>query len=115
MASLLQRLDRTIIQVAADLNKARDERRIQDAERFDKELYRRLTTEYAPVSTPIPRNAQEKYELLRSLMERWREVRGRGTDFYKTLEQEYRHIFELIRTDFHDPDEQLIVDLGLEE
>jgi hypothetical protein len=63
----------------------------------------------------MPSNAQEKYELLASVMQRWRDIGGRATEFYSVLEREYRNVFELVSFRFDDPDQQLMEDLGLED
>ena len=63
----------------------------------------------------MPSNAQEKYDILRELMQRWRDIGARATEFYRVLEREYRNVFELGSFRFDDPDQQLIEDLGLED
>ena len=84
-----------------------------DTEMYEDELYRKLLSQYA--STDImPTSVQEKYELLRDLLQRWREWGARGTTFYTALQQEYDKVFELVSFEFDDPAQQRIVDLGLQ-
>ena len=71
-------------------------------------------THYASTDT-MPSNAQEKYDILRELMQRWRDIGARATEFYRVLEQEYRNVFEPVSFRFDDPDQQLIEGLGLED
>ena len=107
-----RRLDRLLEDIVEDLTKARSERRRADAERYENEFYRKLVSQYA--STDImPASVQEKYELLRDLLQRWREWGARGTAFYNALEQEYDKVFERVSFEFDEPAQQRIVDLGL--
>ena len=71
-------------------------------------------THYASTDA-TPSNAQEKYDILRELMQCWRDIGARATEFYRVLEREYPNVFELASFRFDDPDQQLIEDLGLEE
>ena len=83
-----------------------------DAEMCEDELYRKLVSQHA--STDImPTSVQEKYEVLRDLLQRWREWGARGTAFYNAIEQEYRNVFERVSFEFDDPAQQMTVDLGL--
>ena len=78
---------------------------------YEDELYRKLVSQYA--SADIMPSVQEKYELLRDLLQRWREWGARGTTFYNALEQEYRNVFERVSFEFDDPAQQMTVDLDL--
>ena len=62
----------------------------------------------------MPGSAQDKYEMLRDLIQHWRDTGARGTTFYNALEQEYRHVFERVSFEFDDPAQQMAVDLGLQ-
>ena len=84
-----------------------------DAEMYEDELYRKLVSQYASADI-MPTSVQEKYELLRDLLQRWREWGARGTAFYTALEQEYRNVFERVSFEFDDPAQQMTVDLGLQ-
>ena len=71
-----------------------------------------MVSQYA--STDImPTSVQELYELLRDLLQCWREWGARGTAFYNALEQEYRNVFERVSFEFDDLAQQLTVDLDL--
>ena len=101
---------RPLGQIVQDLNKARAERNVADAERLEDQFYRKLTTEYA--QAPMPVNSQEKYVLLRDVIGILRET---GFRRIPALEQEYRHVFERVSFEFDDPAAQMAADLGLED
>ena len=105
---------RTLETIARRLNQARAPGQIAEAERLEDEFYRKLVTHYASTDT-MPSNAQEKYDILRELMQRWRDIGGRATEFYRVLEREYRNVFELVSFRFDDPNQLLTEDLGLED
>ena len=62
----------------------------------------------------MPNNAQDKYGIHRELMQRWRDMGARATEFYRVLEQECRNVFELVSFEFDDPAQQKAMDLGSE-
>ena len=76
-------------------------------------FYRKLVTHYTSTDV-MPGSAQEKCEMLRDLIQRWRDSGARGTTFYNALEQEYRHVFERVSFEFDNPAQQMAVDLGLQ-
>ena len=94
-------------EIARELNKARAERNVADAERREDEFHRKLVTEYT--QAPMPINSQEKYVLLRDVIGILRETGFRRID---ALEQEYRHVFERVSFEFDDPAAQMAADLG---
>ena len=86
--------------------------RSADAERLDNELYRLLATRYARSPTPMPSNAQEKYELLRDIIQHWRYTEQPYNEEFAALDLEYRRQFPLISFQFDDPAAQMAADLG---
>ena len=107
-----RRSSRLLEQILGDLNEARRERKLADAEMYEDELYRKLVSQCASADI-MPTSVQEKYELLTDLLQRWRECGARGTAFYSALEQEYRNVFERVSFEFDDPAQQMTVDLDL--
>ena len=105
-----RRPGRLLGEIARELNKARAERNVADAERLEDEFYRKLVTEYAQAL--MPTNSREKYVLLRDVIGILRET---GFRRIHALEQEYRHVFDRVSFEFDDPAQQMAVDLGLED
>ena len=98
--------------IAEDLNKTRDDRRVADAVRLETEFYNALSSWGIRRGT-LPSNAQEKYEVLRDLLQHWRRLGARFSTFYAEMEREYRHVFESVRSQFDDPAAQMAADLDL--
>ena len=86
--------------------------RSTDAERLDNELCRLLATRYARTPTSIPSSAQEKYELLRDIIQHWRHIERPYDEEFTVLDLEYRKQFPLISFQFDDPAAQMAADLG---
>ena len=104
-------LPRTVNKIADDLNNARADGKVADAERLEEEMYRALAKHSATTGL-LPRNAQEKCEMLRSII---MHLRGIGiTSQSPALEREYRRVFELVSFQFDDPAQQMAVYLGLQ-
>ena len=104
-------LPRTVNKIADDLNNATADGKLAVAERLEEEMYRVLAKHSATTGL-LPRNAQEKYEMLRSIIVH---LRGIGiTRKNPALEREYRRVFELISFQFDDPAAQMAADLGLQ-
>ena len=81
--------------------------------RLEDEFYNALLRRYIRGRTP-PSNAQEKYELLRDLLQHWRRRGFRSSVFYAEMEREYRNVFERVNFQFDDPAAQMAADLGLQ-
>ena len=93
---------RLLEEIAPELNEARDSGRVADAVRLEDEFYRSMLTRYRRGST-IPSTAQEKYEVLRDLLQLWRRKGFRSSTFYAEMEREYRNVFERVNFQFDDP------------
>ena len=61
-----RRSSRLLETILEDLNEARRERTLADAEMYEDELYPKLVSQYASADI-MPTSVQEKYELLRDL------------------------------------------------
>ena len=96
------------------MTKARAERNVADAERLEDEFYRKLTTDHALPGATMPRNAQEKYEMLLDVMKYLQARNLTSYAVYDALLREYDQVFELVSFEFDDPAQQRIVDLGLQ-
>ena len=103
---------RPLTTIAAELNYARRMGRSTDAERLDNELCRKLATQCARTPTPIPSSAQEKYEVLRDIIQHWRNLERPYDEEFAMLDLEYRKQFPLISFQFDDPAAQMAADLG---
>ena len=103
---------RSLATLAAELNYARRRGRNTDAERLDNELYRLLARRYARTPTPMPSSAQEKYELLRDIIEHWRNYEHPYNQEFAVLDLEHRKQFPLISFQCDDPAAQMAADLG---
>ena len=97
-------------EIVRELNKARVERNVADAERLEDESYRKLVTRYA--RAPMPATSQDKYVLLRDVIGI---LRDSGFHRIDALEQECRNVFERVSFEVDDPAQQMAVDLGLED
>ena len=112
-AVVAERPQRTLEAIARRLSQARATGQRAEAERLEDEFYRKLVTHYTNTDV-MPGSAQEKYEMLRDLIQNWRDAGARGATFYNALEQEYRHAFERVSFELNDPAQQVAVDLGLQ-
>jgi len=60
----------------------------------------------------MPNNAQEKYQLVRGIIQHLRNLGAPCDEEFRALELEYRKQFQLVSFEFPNPEQQQAEDLG---